>query len=148
MAFLVFLKNKENINYTLYKFFENQNDLNNSNINKDDYKIIEDLNINFNLLKFKKQIPVSYNNNSITYLDSNEIFTEKNILFNYINNTKEKINEFISSNPNHPALDIWKNYYNQLNNLNLDTITFPLNKSLEEYFNDLGLPSLNILQLP
>jgi hypothetical protein len=36
----------------------------------------------------------------------------------------------------------------QLNNLNLDSITYPLNKSLEQYFNDLGQPSLNPLQIP
>jgi len=35
-----------------------------------------------------------------------------------------------------------------LNNLNLDSISYPLNKSLEQYFNDLGQPSFNILQLP
>jgi hypothetical protein len=40
------------------------------------------------------------------------------------------------------------NYYTQLNNLNLDNITYPLNKSLEQYLSDLGQPSYNILQLP
>ena len=34
------------------------------------------------------------------------------------------------------------------NNLNLDNIVFPLEKSLEQYFKDLGQPSYNILQLP
>jgi hypothetical protein len=36
----------------------------------------------------------------------------------------------------------------QLNNLNLDSITYPLNKSLEQYFSDLGQTSLNPLQIP
>jgi hypothetical protein len=42
----------------------------------------------------------------------------------------------------------WKNYYDQLSSLDLNTIQYPLNKSLEQYFKDLGQPSLNILQLP
>jgi hypothetical protein len=44
--------------------------------------------------------------------------------------------------------DMWNNYYNQLNTLNLDNITFPFNQSLEQYFNNLGQPSLSPLQLP
>ena len=40
------------------------------------------------------------------------------------------------------------NQEKQLNSLNLDSIEFPLNKSLEQYFKDQNLPSLNPLQLP
>jgi hypothetical protein len=150
MAYLLFQKNKEDLQGYFYRFYENQNDLNNSNINKDDYKIIEDSNLNFNLLKFGNKIPLSYNNvNNITYLDRNNIsFLTKDSLLEYVNNIKPSIYDFIKSNPSHPSFNIWKSYYDQLNNLNLDTITYPLNKSLEQYFDDLGQPSFNILQLP
>lgn len=150
MAYLVFHKNKEDLQGYFYRFYENQNDLNNSNINKDDYKIIEDSSFNFNLLKFGNKIPLSYNNvNNIAYLDMNNTsYLTKKSLLDYINCIKPCIYDFIKSSPNHPSFNIWKNYYDQLNNLNLDTITYPLNKSLEEYFNDLGQPSYNILQLP
>ena len=61
---------------------------------------------------------------------------------------KKQIKQFIEYNPNHSLFTLWNNYYNQLDSLNLDNITYPLNKSLEQYFSDLGQPSLNILQLP
>ena len=70
-----------------------------------------------------------------------------NLLF-YIDNLKYQIKNFTDNNPNHPLFSRWTNYYTQLNNLNLDSVTYPLNKSLEQYFDDLGQPSYNILQLP
>jgi hypothetical protein len=148
MAYFLFSKDSDNINGTLYRIYENQNDLNNSNINQNVYKIIEDSQENFNLCKFGNKLPISYNNNNIVYENINAVFLSKEHLLNYINNIKNNINDFINNNPNHPSLSIWKNYYNQINNLNLDSITYPLNKSLEQYFNDLGQPSFNILQLP
>jgi hypothetical protein len=65
-----------------------------------------------------------------------------------VENIKNLINFFKENNSNHPSFEIWSNYYNQLNNLNLDSISYPLDKSLEQYFNDLGQPSYNILQMP
>jgi hypothetical protein len=55
---------------------------------------------------------------------------------------------FTNNNPNHSLLNRWNDYYNQVNSLNLDSITYPLNKSLEQYFKDQNQISLNTLQLP
>jgi mRNA-degrading endonuclease YafQ of YafQ-DinJ toxin-antitoxin module len=156
MSYFIFLKNSDNIENTLYKIAENVSDLNNLNITLSDYKIIEDSESNFNLVKFGKQYPEKYNNDIITYLDKtivygdrpNTIFKDKNDLQNYINNFKEKIQQFIKNNPNHPLLRRWSDYYDQLNSLDIDTIIYPLNNTLEQYFNDLKLQSLHPLQLP
>jgi hypothetical protein len=148
MAYFIFLKNLDNIEGTLYKIAENQSDLNNLNIINSDYKIIEDSQYTFDQIKFGSKVPVSYNNNIITYIDTTILFTDKKSLQNYIDNFKKEIKQFTDNNPNHPLLSRWNDYYTQLNNLNLDSITYPLNKSLEQYFNDLGQTSLNILQIP
>ena len=155
MAYFIFRKNFDNIEGTLYKIAENQSDFNNLNIVNSDYKIIEDSQYTFDQIKFGSKIPVNYNNNVITYLDAplfkdNEsfLYTEKKLLQDYIDNLKQQIKQFTVNNPNHPLFSRWNDYYNQLNNLNLDSITYPLHKSLEQYFNDLGQPSYNILQLP
>jgi hypothetical protein len=58
------------------------------------------------------------------------------------------INTFLKNNPNHPAYSLWENYYNQLANLDINAISYPLNMSIEQYFNSQGLTSLNPLQLP
>ena len=148
MAYFIFTNNLDNVSGTLYKIAENQSDLNNLNILPSIYKIIEDSQSNFNLVKVGSKIADKYNNNTISYIDHVVFFKLKNDLYNYVSNYKQVIKQFTENNPNHPLFSLWSNYFTQLNNLNLDSITYPLNKSLEQYFNDLGQPSLNPLQLP
>lgn len=148
MYYFIFSKNLNNISGTLYKIAENQNDLNNLNIIVSDYKIIQESETNFNNVKYGTKKIISYNNDTISFEENTNSYTNKQKLKEHIDVQKEKITEFLINNKNHLLYDRWNNYYNQLNNLNLDTITFPLNKSLEQHFNDLGQPSLNILQLP
>ena len=147
MAYFIFTKDFENIEGSLYRIAENENDLNNLNISQSNYKIIEDSQSNFNLVKYGNKSASRYNN-TITYSDLNISFAKKEELQNFVKNFKDQIKLFTDNNTNHQLLSRWNNYYNQLNTLNLDSITYPLNKSLEQYFNDLGQPSLNILQIP
>jgi hypothetical protein len=147
MAYFIFLKNLDNVSGTVCKIAENQSDLNNLNITQSDYKIIEDSESNFNLVKLGNKYIDKYNSNEIIYKDQTNLF-EKNNLQLSVDNFKKLIKQFTDNNKNHPLYDRWNNYYNQLNNLNLDSITYPLNTSLEQYFNDLGQPAFNILQLP
>jgi len=148
MAFFIFTKNQDNQTGTLYKIAENQSDLNNLNIIQSDYKIIEDSQDNFNDVKFHNKIINGYNNETILYENINTFYNNKDLLNLHIKNTKKLIKDFLDSNINHPLFNQWNSYYNQLNNLNLDNIIYPLNKSLEQYFNDLGQSSFNTLQLP
>jgi hypothetical protein len=148
MAYFIFLKDSDNLEGVCYRIAENQSDLNNLNINQSDYKIIEDTQSNFNLVKYGNKVPSKYNGNDITYYDITVSFINEQILQTYINNFKNNIKQFTNNNPSHPLFSIWNNHYNQLSNLNLSTIIYPLNKSLEQYFNDLGQPSLSPLQLP
>ncbi len=148
MSYFIFGANLDNVSGTLYKIAENQSDFNNLNITPSVYKVVEDSEFNFNLVKLGSKIADKYNNNTITYIDVTISFYNKNELQNYVNNFKKEIKIFTDNNPNHPLFNRWNDYYNQLNSLNLNTITYPLNKSLEQYFNDLGQPLYNILQIP
>ena len=147
MAYFVFTKNLDNVDGTIYRIAENQSDLNNLNIIPSDYTIIEDSQTNFNLVKLGNKRAVKYNNGVITYIDQTVSFNNKNLLQDYVNSFKQEIKQFTNNNPNHPLFSLWNNYYTQLNNLNLDSITYPLDKSLEQYFIDMGQPSLNPLQV-
>jgi len=147
MAYFIFDK-LENVDGSLYRIQENLSDLNNTNINQNDYKIIEDTQDNFNSVKYSLKSVLKFNNNIIIYENTPIVPIIKNELKFKINEIKNIINPFLKNNKNHPLFDRWNNYYNQLNSLDLDSITYPLNKSLEQYFNDLGQPSYNILQLP
>lgn len=146
--FFIFLKNFDNKSGSLYKIAENQNDLNNLNIIQSDYKIIEDTQENFNEVKYQTKAVDKYNNNEIFYVNISIKFVDKQKLEEYVNILPAQIQNFLSSNPNHPLYNQWNNYKNQVINLNLNNLTYPLNKSLEQYFNDLEQPSYSILQLP
>lgn len=148
MAYLIFNKGLDNVEGTLYNIAETQSDLDNLNIIKTDYKIIEISIDDFNLIKKNIKYATKYINNEITYVDSQEIFKNKEDLENYINVLKIRIQKFTENNPNHPHLSKWNNYYNQLDNLDLNSIIYPLNKSLEKYLSELEQPFLNILQIP
>ena len=148
MSYFIFIKNLDNIEGTIYKIAENQSDLNNLNITQSDYKIIEESQSNFDLVKFGNKYSSKYNNNVITFTDQVNSFVSKEKLKNYVDNFKKQIKQFTDNNPYHPLFSLWNNYLNQLNNLNLDNISYPLNKSLEQYFSDLNQPSLNPLQIP
>lgn len=147
MAYFVFIKNADNSNLSLYKIAENQFDLDNLNITKSDYKIIEDSQENFNAVKFGTKQASKYNGDVISF-DSAQCSYNKDELKVNVNSYKDLIKQFTNNNPNHPLFSRWNSYYTQLNSLNFDSITYPLNKSLEQYFNDLGQTSLNPLQLP
>lgn len=151
MAYFLFNKNLDNVEGSLYKIAENQSDLNNLNIDKLNYKIIEDSQSNFDSVKYGTKIIKSYNNNNnINYADlSYEFkFTKKQELQDYIEKVINQIKCFLDNNKNHLLFNNWNNYYNQLKSLDLDSISYPLGKSLEQYFKDQNLLSLNPLQLP
>jgi hypothetical protein len=160
MAYFIFLNNKDNVDGTLYRIAENQNDLNDLNIVLSDYKIIEDSQVFFDAVKYGTKQIVKYNNNliisedlEIKYIDivnkdGKIILFAKQLLGIDISVCKESIHVFLKNDKNHPQFEKWNSYYNQLNSLNLDSIQFPLNCSLEQYFKNQGLVSLNPLQLP
>ena len=148
MSYFIFLSNFNNLEGSLYRIAENQNDLNGLNIIQTDYKIIEDSQSNFDLVKYGNKHPIKYNNNTIVYNDTNISFSNKEKLKNFVQELNILIKQFTDNNKNHSLFNRWSDYSNQLNSLNLDSITYPLNKSLEQYFKDLGQPSYNILQLP
>jgi len=148
MAYFVFFKECDNLEGSIYRIAENEFDLNNLHFFKDDYKIIEESVENFNLVKNNLKFPKKYINNTIIFEDTSISFKHKEILENFIDNFKKVLKSFLDVNLNHPHYERYNNYYNQLINLNLNSITYPLNKSLEQYFDDLGQPSFNILQIP
>jgi hypothetical protein len=147
MSYFIFLPNLDNQGGSLYRIAENESDLNNLNILQSDYKIIEDTQSNFDFVKYGTKL-AKYNNDTIIYTDQTISFASREQLQQYIIFTINVIKQFTNNNPNHPLFNLWNDYINQLNTLNFSSITFPLNKSLEQYFKDQNQTSLSPLQLP
>jgi hypothetical protein len=93
MSYFIFLKDLDNVEGTLYRIAENQSDLNNLNISQTIYKIIEDSQSNFNLVKFGNKSVTKYSNNVITYVDQENLFRSKEQLKNHIDNLKNQIKQ-------------------------------------------------------
>jgi hypothetical protein len=146
----IFIFNKGN-NTALYKIAENSDELKNFNIIVNHYDLIEDNNSqNFLDVKLNKKIVVKHENNSILYQDdvSEKGFKNKEQLDKHIVIAKNTIKLFLDNNLNNSLFSKWNNYYNQLSSLDTNSINYPLNISLEEYFYNSNLPILNTLQLP
>lgn len=149
MAYFILQKDRENESGPLFGIAENENELNNFNINKNDYKIIEVTLDNFYDVKYSIKHVEKWNGNTITYTDIVQYFYQnKQDLKKEITDTTGLIKYFTDSNSNHPDYQKWVNYSNFLNNLNLDSISYPLNKSLTKYLSEQGNTSLSILQIP
>lgn len=148
MSYFIFKNNLNNIDGSFYRIAENQYDLDNLNIIKSDYKIIEDSQENFDLVKYRLKYSNKYNNDNIIFVDQTWSFLNKEELQRYIDNFKTQIKEFTNNNLNHLLYNRWNNYYNQLSNLDLNSIIYPLNKSLEQHFKDQNQISLSPLQIP
>jgi hypothetical protein len=148
MAYFVFQNDSENLEGTLYRVAENQNDLNNLNIDKNFYKIIEDSQNNFENYKYGTKLVIKYSNNSVVYENTYSLFKNKESLKEYIYDLKESIKNFLKNNTTHIKYNDINNYLNQLESLDLNNITYPLNKSLEQYFKDQNQLSFHPLQIP
>ena len=62
---------------------------------------------------------------------------------------KSRLKSYLRSNQGQPDFDIWQDYFNKLNELNVDNMTFPMEQTFQEWFNSQpGNPTKFILQLP
>lgn len=154
MAYFIFTKGLDSITGSLYKIAENISDLNNLNLNQSNYTILQDTLENFNFVKLSLKVVENVNGQTINYIDLRQdgpntiFFKDSTSLENYINIVKNQIKLFFKNNLNHPDFQKWNNYYNQLSNLDILTIQYPLKQTLEQYFENLGQTSLNTLQIP
>jgi hypothetical protein len=156
MSYIILSKYSPDNQAHVYRIAKNQNDLNYLNIIQSDYNIVEISEEDFDAIRTYAKYPITYENGIISYDNLLPIhFTDKEIIQNYIETYKNNIKIFLDGNQTHPYFNMWNDYYNQLhdlkeqlNNLEFNELNFPSNKSLTQYFDDLGKVSLNILQLP
>lgn len=119
------------------------------NVSYDIYNAIEISDEDF--LKVKKnlaKITISGDTATITNLEG-PFFLDEEALKNYIDIVLDKINLFIAAGNTEKILysDI-NEYKNYLDNLNLSTITFPLDSTWEQYCEDNEITYFHTLQIP
>jgi hypothetical protein len=151
MAFLIFKNNQSNIENTLIRIAEDQQELNAILSTVNDYKLIEITQEKFNDVKINKSPVIKYVDNDVIYNQnqpSSGHFRNSKDLKIILDPIKNNIQFFLDSNKNSLLFDKWNNYLNFLNNLNLESLNYPIESSFEEYLSKNNIFFLNPLQLP
>ena len=145
MAYLI-IANDENVN----KIALNDTEKNNLNVCFPPYSTVDISDDDF--LKIKKNIAtvtVSNNLAIITDIDvSNYSLTETELVYIH-GGIKIQLKNFLDQNDSSNSFyTTSQNYYNYLNSFNYSNISFPLNKTWEQYCEDNLITYIHILQIP
>ena len=148
MAYLIFNKDLDNLPGTLCAIAANDTDLNNLNIDLDTVKKITINDSVFTQVQLSEKYPESYNGDTVTYVDVSSEYLNKEQFQSDINSRIPLIDAFLINNEDHPDYTKWNMFKTQLEALDISSITYPYNKSLEKHLSDNSLTVLNTLQLP
>ena len=150
MAYLIFNKDLDNLPGTLCAIAANDTDLNNLNIDLDTVKKITINDSVFTQVQLSEKYPESYNGDTVTYVDASFSpgYLNEESFQSDINRNIPLIDAFLINNEDHPDYTKWNNFKTQLETLDIGSITYPYNKSLEKHLSDNSLTVLNTLQLP
>jgi hypothetical protein len=147
MAYFIYNKFSEKC---IYKIAENDSDLNSLNIPQEDYLIVTVNQNDFDSVRLNNKYVLNYNG-SVQLQDLNNYFN-RTFLTQTINSNIKVISFFLEAQPQSVVFQKWLNYSNLLKNLDVNTIIPTLNGvleiSLEQYLQNQGQTSLNILQIP
>lgn len=146
-------------NNELYRIASNETEKNDLNINESDY-IIKDIS-DADFLKLKNNIAsITFANDTLTITDkpadtilgtTEEIEAEsKRLLQEHHQNLINQFNAFLKSesNANKSLYSTIQSYKNYLNDFDYDSLTYPLNKTWEEYCSDNSISYISALQIP
>ena len=137
-------------NDNLHKIAANENEKNDLNIFFPPAVAINISDADFLKLKKNKSYP-TISGNTVSFTDVSISFETEEDLKQYLNNLKTAIKDFLSphtENNNKILYSTLNNYYNTIDNFNTSTITFPLNKSWEEYCEENSITYIHPLQIP
>jgi len=133
----------------VYKIAENDTDKNNLNCTFPPYTTINISDADF--LKVKQNLAdISISDGSATFtdrIDPDRSITEEDVKDQHKNIIK-CIRQFLRYNPSNPFYTSCQNYCNYLETLDYSSITFPLNKTWEQYCEDNSIAYFHPLQIP
>lgn len=141
MAYFIFNNN------SLFKISSNDTDRSNLNIIEDDYIIKNVSDENFNDVKLHKKTATLVND-SVVITDMSNSFLNQKQLEHYFKNIISAIDSFLGSNENHPMFNDIETYKSTLEVFDTSSITYPYDKSWEEYCNDNSITFISPLQIP
>jgi hypothetical protein len=148
MPIFVFLKNSSD----LYRIAENEDFLNkNKNFLENQYDLVSVSQNDFDALRLQKKLILNRTGNTVTLQNISVSFSSVVEMQKELNNYISIIDNYLINNSNKPVandLILYKNYLKNINPSALITETNKvLNSSIEEYVENQGIKSINLLQL-
>ena len=137
-----------NINNSVKFIAANENEKNDLNILFPPTVAIDISEADFLKLKKNKAV-ATISEGTVSFTDISNSFATEEDLKIHLNNLKETAKAFLGSSNDSKILHSTINsYYNTLNSFDTSTITFPLNKSWEEYCEENSITYVHALQIP
>ena len=134
----------------LTKIAKDDTDKNEQNLSPDIYSSINISDSDFKKIQTSRAL-VTIDGDNVTINDvASTTFEDSNALTSDINLRKYLLKQFldISSNSSKAIYSVAQTYYNTLDAFDISTITFPLNKTWEEYCEENSITYLHPLQIP
>tara|TARA_R100001244_G_C5109626_1_gene120837 strand:+ start:69 stop:539 length:471 start_codon:yes stop_codon:yes gene_type:complete len=156
MAYFIF-----NTDNAIVKIAANDTDRDALNLNLPDYNIVSVTDDQFNSV-ISNDKNITYDGTTLTLTSrteevgdidpeiggATEVSCSQSNLEDHIGKIKESLNNFLVSNSGHIKFTECQNYYNYLDNLDMSTLTFPVNGYWEKYCVDNSIPFVHPLQIP
>ena len=147
MAYFIYNKFSEKC---IYKIAENDSDLNSLKIPQEDYLILTANQNDFDSVRLNNKYVLNYNGS--VQLENLSNYFDRSFLTQTINRYLKTISYFLDAQPQSVVFQKWFNYSNLLKSLDVNTIipapNGALEISLEQYLQNQGQTSLNVLQVP
>jgi len=143
MSYLIF-----NTDNNIVKIAANDSDRDSQNIILANYNVTDISDSDF--LKIRTgAATATYDGTNVTITDSTGNFIEnENDLKVILEQTISFISQFLNENEDNSLYSPLNNYKNYLKNFDTSSLTFPLNKSWEEYCNENSITFYHPLQIP
>jgi hypothetical protein len=121
-------------------------DISNHPVN-DVHMIVDLPDSDFNSVRLNQK-NLTYSNNAFTLLDRSDYFADEASLKIYLQNVIKNIDLFLLNNSSNGMYNNLKTYRNFCESFDATDITFPYDKSWEEYCNDNSITFFHTLQIP
>ena len=143
MAYLIF-----NHRNNLVKIAANDSDRDSQNIVLSNHSVVNVSDDDFLRVK-TNVVEVSYDGTNVTYTDvTDNYFSDENVLQSYLNDIKQSISSFLDVNRDHSLHDSLMAYYSDLDHFDMSSISFPMDKTWEQYCNENSITFYHPLQIP
>ena len=143
MAYLIF--NEQN---QLLKIAANDSERDSQNLILSDHSVVSISDSDF--LKVRAGVTVvSYDGSNVTFTDiSDSSIADENTLKFILKQNIKIIEDFLNGNQDNSLYNSVKDYKSTLENFDTSSVTFPLNKTWEQYCNENSITFYHPLQIP